>query len=435
MPLWKASYRLVASEADGLLQGWAILENLSGQDWQGVEVTLAAGSPRALRQALFQSYFVDRPEVPVLPEAPVALPAPAPRVAMAAPSFAQAEKSMMMADTAGDAPAGLAVGAAQELTAQTLFRLPQPVSLPVGHTVMAPVVDQPVPVERIALYRAPESGQHPRAALRIRNATGASLPGGVVTLYERLPEGGLTYLGDATLPQTPPEAEALLAYGLDGNIDVAVREDTTARLDRARIADGVLQLARVEQRRSVYALDARFSGQPRSFVLEQPLPQGWRLAEPADAVLEGEQVRVTRPLPPQSKAEVAVVLERPVVEQIALLEADPERLLLTFRGMDPPPEVRAAVERLRELSARLGDLDQQIEAAEARRAEEIREQERLRANLEAVPRDSDLARRYLEGLAASEDALAGLARRLEELRAARLQAAADRVAFVRSLRV
>ena len=69
MPLWKASYRLVARAGDGLLQGWAILENASGQDWHDVDVTLIAGSPHALRQALFQSYLVPRPEVPVVQEA------------------------------------------------------------------------------------------------------------------------------------------------------------------------------------------------------------------------------------------------------------------------------------------------------------------------------------------------------------------------------
>ena len=63
--MWKASYRLVARTGDGLLQGWAILENASGQDWHDVQVTLIAGSPRALRQALFASHFVQRPEVPV----------------------------------------------------------------------------------------------------------------------------------------------------------------------------------------------------------------------------------------------------------------------------------------------------------------------------------------------------------------------------------
>ena len=40
-----------------------------------------------------------------------------------------------------------------------------------------------------------------------------------------LPEGGLTFLGDALLLQLAPNSEELLVYGLDGNIDVAVQEE------------------------------------------------------------------------------------------------------------------------------------------------------------------------------------------------------------------
>ena len=50
-------------------------------------------------------------------------------------------------------------------------------------------------------------------------------PAGLATLYEQLPGGGLTFLGDAPLPQLAPDADELLAYGLDGNIDVAVRTE------------------------------------------------------------------------------------------------------------------------------------------------------------------------------------------------------------------
>jgi hypothetical protein len=131
-----------------------------------------------------------------------------------------------------------------------------------------------------------------------------------------------------------------------------------------------------------------------------------------------------------------VVLERPVVERIALVDADPERLLLEFRGAAAPsPELREALARLQALSARLAEVDRQIVQADQLRAERVGEQERLRANLVAVPRDSDLARRYLDRLAASEDELAAVARRIEELRAERERAAAERLAFVRSLRV
>ena len=41
----------------------------------------------------------------------------------------------------------------------------------------------------------------PEAALRVRNSGGTSLPAGLATLYQRLPDGGLSFLGDARLRQ------------------------------------------------------------------------------------------------------------------------------------------------------------------------------------------------------------------------------------------
>ncbi|MDQ2104050.1 hypothetical protein QSG27_15220, partial [Azospirillum sp. C340-1] len=71
-PLWKATYRLTlpesakgTEEGTGDLQGWAVLENLSGDDWKGVELSVASGNPVTFRQALYSAYFVNRPEVPV----------------------------------------------------------------------------------------------------------------------------------------------------------------------------------------------------------------------------------------------------------------------------------------------------------------------------------------------------------------------------------
>ena len=67
-PLWKATYRLVLPAKDGdpaRLQGWAVLENQSGADWNGISLTLQYGNPVTFRQAIYQSYYVQRPEVPV----------------------------------------------------------------------------------------------------------------------------------------------------------------------------------------------------------------------------------------------------------------------------------------------------------------------------------------------------------------------------------
>ena len=69
VPVWKASYRLTLAAdpaaARSALQGWATVENLSGQDWKDVELTLVSGRPVAFRQALYEAYCVKRPEVPI----------------------------------------------------------------------------------------------------------------------------------------------------------------------------------------------------------------------------------------------------------------------------------------------------------------------------------------------------------------------------------
>jgi len=423
-PLWKASWRLVVGETDGLLQGWAILENAGGQDWRDVAVTLIGGAPRALRQSLFARQYVDRPEYSA--EAPMAKGTASRFAAAAAPDMAVAEQAT---------PTALDTAPAQELTTQTLFPLPQPVTLAVGHTAMAPIVDRRLPIERVALYRTAEGGPHPSAAIRLRNETDVSLPAGLATLYETLPGGGLTFLGDAPLPQSAPGRAEMLAYGRDTAVQVDMRNEMRGRIDRTSVVDGVLEVIKIEQQRSVYAVDLAPGAARRSFVIEEPSRPDWRLAEPSDAVVEGGVVRITRPLAPGTPLEIAVTFEQPQTSRLALLDQDAEALRLEFAGLDLPPGLRDALARLQELSGRVVSIERQIEAAERRRDELARDQERLRDNLGAVPADSDLAHRYLAGLASSEDQLASVTAELERLRAGRAAARDARADYVRNLRL
>jgi uncharacterized coiled-coil protein SlyX len=70
VPVWKTTYRLVLPKKDGeppLLQGWAIVDNTVGEDWNDVELSLVAGAPQSFIQQLSQPYYSRRPVVP-LPE-------------------------------------------------------------------------------------------------------------------------------------------------------------------------------------------------------------------------------------------------------------------------------------------------------------------------------------------------------------------------------
>lgn len=64
---WRASYRLVLPEArggeDAWLQAWAVVDNTSAEDWDGIELTLATDAPLSFAVDLRTPRLVDRPNV------------------------------------------------------------------------------------------------------------------------------------------------------------------------------------------------------------------------------------------------------------------------------------------------------------------------------------------------------------------------------------
>jgi hypothetical protein len=70
VPIWKTTYRIVLSnkpDKKPLLQGWAIIDNTVGEDWNNVELSLVAGAPHSFIQELSEPYYGRRPVV-ALPE-------------------------------------------------------------------------------------------------------------------------------------------------------------------------------------------------------------------------------------------------------------------------------------------------------------------------------------------------------------------------------
>jgi len=69
VPVWKTTYRIVLpapTSSEGtkpLLQGWAVVDNTVGEDWNDVELSLAAGAPQSFIQQLSQPYYMQRPTV------------------------------------------------------------------------------------------------------------------------------------------------------------------------------------------------------------------------------------------------------------------------------------------------------------------------------------------------------------------------------------
>jgi len=442
-PVWKMSYRAILGPREARLQGWAVVDNRTGRDWEGVELTLVAGAPVTLRQALSRLVWAERPDVPVrLPEpvrpridegglppvASSAAPAAGGRVRAAAPSAAAAET---MVAAKADAPAEIAPAEAAESPTRTIFRLPGPVSLPERGTALLPVLDRALPAERIVLLQADRAPLRPLAALRLLNRGSSALPPGIVTVFAAAEEGG-GFLGDAELPLLAPGESRLLPFAVDRGLRIESTVEADGRIVALRITDGVLVLDRVERRAVRYRIEP-LPGEARTVVLEQPREPGFRLVEPA-AVAESERFwRIERRLEAGERLELPVVVERPERRELALVDLDPAELRLLFAGTSLPPALERAMAEIARIRARIGEAAARAARLERERSELVAEQDRLRANLAAVPAGSDLARRYLARLGASEDRLEALARELEGARSAAAAAEEELRRFVRTL--
>ena len=166
-----------------------------------------------------------------------------------------------------------------------LFRVPAPVTLAAGHSLIIPIVNREAPIRRLALYDPWGSAGHPLAAVRLENDGESGLPPGVLTLYERDVAAGHAYVGDARLGPLPRGEHRLVSFAVDEKVQVSREARSRDLLTRATISRGVLQLTRLEQQVTVYRLKAP-AQEARALLIEHPRYPDWQLATPAEKDVE-----------------------------------------------------------------------------------------------------------------------------------------------------
>ena len=65
-PIWKTTYRVVLdSSGKPFFQGWAIVDNVSEEDWKNISLSLVSGSPVSFIQQIQRPFYRYRPIVPM----------------------------------------------------------------------------------------------------------------------------------------------------------------------------------------------------------------------------------------------------------------------------------------------------------------------------------------------------------------------------------
>ncbi|MDH3474163.1 MAG: DUF4139 domain-containing protein, partial [Rhodospirillales bacterium] len=451
-PLWKTSYRLTLPQAGAsgpaLLQGWAHVDNLSGQDWKAVELTLVSGNPVTFRQALYTAYFVDRPEVPVevlgrvlpkldqgaiagerlasreefrkradtglerdemLAEAPMAqlkTMAEAAEPGMAVMGAAAPLATEPMAEPEPSDSRAFLAAAAEEAATQVVFRVPQPVTVAKGQALMVPIADREAPADRLALYQPATHALHPLASLKLVNDGETGLPPGILTLYETAGAGTAGYIGDARLSVLPAGEERLISYALDQKMRVDREDEQSQSIAKGRINRGVLELTFLDRRSTKYRVKAP-ARETRRLVIEHPRLPGWELKTPKENEVEltDQEYRIAGDLAAGSEAVIEVVLERPRFQTIQLIGLSTAQLVHYAQTGELDEPLRKAIAELAELRRAIDEQRRGLEQLGGQRDRIFDEQKRIRDNLGRVPSNSDLQRRYLKKLDQQENRL------------------------------
>ncbi len=94
VPVWRPAYRAWIESGKGIqLQGWAVVDNVSGEPWNDVNLTLVVGSPLSFRYNLHTPHNVERPDLSSrLPDVAEAPPPPDVGYAPPPPAPARAEE-------------------------------------------------------------------------------------------------------------------------------------------------------------------------------------------------------------------------------------------------------------------------------------------------------------------------------------------------------
>lgn len=405
---WKNSWRLLLDE--GRFQGWATVENVSGQDWTDVALTLTTGAPVAYRRDLIDPLYIARNAPPQGPRPMKAAPDTGgfARLAMPAPMMAPMAEAMVSDYVA---PSGTA-RAGEALTSAGILRysMPQPVDLEEGRTANLMYLDMPIEPEIRALYRPLKTGDDVFLAASLQ--ADQALAEGLVSVQDT---NG--FVGDAPFTGMLAGQTRLLPFAAATGAEVLTDRTQSQRVTGMVSGGQQVTVSLVTLRTTRY--DASVPEQAGLFSVEHPEGFGELDSAPGEVLRGDGFVRVTVPV---EKGEVSVeIVERArSSRQLTLGSQEFERFVLDVRGgrIAVSDTLAEAFDSAHVLLRRARAVEQEVDALDARQRDLSTEQGRLRANLDAVEQDA-LRNRYLKSLDETETEIATSAGKLADLRSER----------------
>jgi hypothetical protein len=479
-PVWKTSYRLVLdADKKPYLQGWAIVENPTNEDWTGVKMGLVSGRPITFKMDLYNPLYVTRPTVE--PELFASLRPPAydggfakqnrqggPTAAMAFSTTPRPGSSGMPVDpkprakgkeekvTTIDAETGAVTvqdadlsdlkksvtalereelqkmvqqmdgsGVQSAATAAKLgdsfqYGIKHPVNLARQKSALLPIISEDIDGTRVSIYNPAVQAKHPLLGFRFKNSTKATLPQGPITVFD-----ANVYAGDSRIQDTSAGDERLLAYAIDLGTEVIPQNTANSgTIVSVKATKGVVRTNRRQREEKVYKISNK-SDTDRTLLIEHPnrTNQQFKLVETAKPVEETAGLfRFETKVAAKQSAEFKVIEEREFGEEIALSNTNDDTVRFFLSLKEASPKLK---EMLGEALKKKGVWDaarRELAQVQADLARITADQDRIRKNLRETPEKAEVYGKYLTKLSDQEKELDALTDQQKKLMADELQA-------------
>ena len=448
-PVWKTSYRLVLSDAeDPFLQGWAIVENTTDEDWEAVQLSLVSGRPVSFAMDMYTPLYVERPVV--VPELYASLrPQEYGQELDAEEQVIRGRRAQLEADdqeqerrrsrkpsSAEVMPRAMGMAAApaepgdklelhrtvasargEEIGELFEYIIPSPVSLARQKSAMLPIVNQLVTGSKLSIYNQQVHAKHPLSGFRLHNPTDLYLMQGPVTVFD-----ADVYAGDARLADLAPGQERLISYAIDLKTEV---EPVSAAAQRELVTASLRKGVLVVTRRAISEISYRVRNRDqrvKTVLIEHPFRPQWKLTEPQAATERTRDVyRFALSVEPDAGTTLRVREEQPRQEIVQLTDAGPDVMAYYIRAEQVSLQVKAALQKVVQLRTQLDQTVERLQQNKQHIADIVEEQQRIRHNMERLSRNADLYTRYVRKLDTQETEIEQLRQEAKRLAAAETQ--------------
>jgi hypothetical protein len=434
MPVWKSSYRLIFNDkTEPMLEGWAIIDNTSGEDWTNVRLAVVSGRPVSFISSLYEPKYVARQTVD-LPEdraaAPVVYdgvmeadkiramnsPAPPP-LPMQGRAEVFANQQMGLNGRSTNRLAALssvAVNVASgDLGELFEYRFGAAVTVKKDESAMLPFLQQKIGSRKLLIY-SENYGEHPMSAAELTNSTGKTLDGGPITVFD-----AASYGGEALMTTLKAGDKRLISYAVDLGTRVTTKFDSSRSVVREiHVNRGMLTARTAMDEIRTYTIH-NVDQKPKTLIIEHLQRPEYKLLNMTPAETTANAYRFEVKLGPDSTEKFPVTEERVYDTTNAVSNLQPDVLLSYVQNKALSDAARRQLQQVVDLKRQIVDADNQIRQLDTNVNDMFRDQERVRQNLlslNQVSGQQDQVQRYARALATQESQLAAMRDKESELK-------------------